>query len=163
MELSGAAFLPDPDASVPGPVTFEWIEQGAALVMCMGGGGPTATWIIGRDESESDYCVLYTDDRGVSRVHRMSFTDRTRRMWRDTPEFAQGFDAEVSPSQTEITSNWQKSADGGKTGSTISWSTTAALHRADTAVDGRSVAESRRWSRRQPQRPINPRNSVMSK
>ena len=27
MELSGAAFLPDPDASVHGPVTFEWIEQ----------------------------------------------------------------------------------------------------------------------------------------
>jgi hypothetical protein len=40
MELSGAAFLPDPDASVHGPVTFEWIEQGAALVMRMGGGGP---------------------------------------------------------------------------------------------------------------------------
>ena len=40
MELSGAAFLPDPDASVHGPVTFEWIEQGAALVMRMAGGGP---------------------------------------------------------------------------------------------------------------------------
>ena len=115
MELSGAAFLPDPDASVHGPVTFEWIEQGAALVMRMGGGEtPTATWIIGRDESESDYCVLYTDDRGVSRVYRMSFSDRTWRMWRDTPEFAQRFDAEVSPSQAEITGSWQKSADGGK-------------------------------------------------
>jgi hypothetical protein len=40
MELSGAAFLPDPDARVHGPVTFEWIEQGAALVMRMGGEGP---------------------------------------------------------------------------------------------------------------------------
>lgn len=40
MELSGASFLPDPDASVHGPVTFEWIEQGAALVMRMGGGDP---------------------------------------------------------------------------------------------------------------------------
>lgn len=99
-----------------GPVTFEWIEQGAALVMRMGGGGtPTAAWIIGRDEPESDYCVLYTDDRRVSRVYRMSFSDRTWRMWRDTPEFAQRFDAEVSPSQAEITGSWQKSADGGKT------------------------------------------------
>ena len=78
-------------------------------------GTPTATWIIGRDESESDYCVLYTDDRGVSRVYRMSFSDRTWRMWRDTPEFAQRFDAEVGPSQAEITGSWQKSADGGKT------------------------------------------------
>ena len=96
MELSGAAFLPDPDASVHGPVTFEWIEQGAALVMRMDGGEtPAATWIIGRDESESDSCVLYTDDRGVSRVYRMSFSDRTWRMWHDTTEFAQRFDAEV--------------------------------------------------------------------
>ena len=30
MELSEASFLPDPDASVHGPVTSEWIEQGAA-------------------------------------------------------------------------------------------------------------------------------------
>ena len=36
-------------------------------------------------------------------------------MWRDTPEFAQRFDAEVSPSQAEITGSWEKSADGGKT------------------------------------------------
>jgi hypothetical protein len=77
-------------------------------------GTPTATWIIGRDESESDYCVLYTDDRRVSRVYRMSFSDRTWRMWRDTSEFAQRFDAEVGPSQAEITGSWQKSADGGK-------------------------------------------------
>jgi hypothetical protein len=45
----------------------------------------------------------------------MSFSDRTWRMWRDTPEFAQRFDAEVSPSQAEITGSWHKSADGGKT------------------------------------------------
>jgi len=36
MELSEASFLPDPDATVRGPVTVEWIEQGAALVMRMG-------------------------------------------------------------------------------------------------------------------------------
>jgi hypothetical protein len=28
MELSGAAFLPDPDASVHGPVTFESADSG---------------------------------------------------------------------------------------------------------------------------------------
>jgi len=36
MKLSEASFLPDPDATVHGSVTFEWIEQGAALVMRMG-------------------------------------------------------------------------------------------------------------------------------
>jgi hypothetical protein len=59
MELSEASFLSDPDAKVAGSVTFEWVEQGAALVMRMGDAAtPTATWIIGRDDSEPGYCVL---------------------------------------------------------------------------------------------------------
>jgi hypothetical protein len=116
MELSEASFLPGPDATVRGLVTVEWIEQGAALAMRMGDAGtPTATWIIGRDEAEPDYCVLYADDRGVSRVYRMSLADGTWRIWRDTPEFSQRFDAEISTDRTEIDGSWRKSADRGTT------------------------------------------------
>jgi hypothetical protein len=116
MELSEASFLSDPDAMVHGSVTFEWIEQGAALVMRMGDAAtPTATWIIGRDDSVPGYHVLYADDRGVSRVYRMSFSDGTWRMWPDSPEFAQRFDAEVSAGQAEIHGSWLKSVDGGTT------------------------------------------------
>ncbi len=116
MEVSEASFLPDPDARLRGPVAFEWVEQGAALVMRMGGAGaPAATWIIGRDDAEPGYQVLYADDRGVSRVYRMSFGDGAWRMWRDTPAFSQRFDAEVSADRREITGSWQKSADGGRT------------------------------------------------
>jgi hypothetical protein len=116
MELSEASFLPDADARVHGSVTFEWIEQGAALVMHMGdAAAPTATWIIGRDDSEPGYHVLYADDRGVSRVYRMRLTDSTWRIWRDTPEFSQRFDAEVSAGLAEINGSWQKSVDGGVT------------------------------------------------
>jgi hypothetical protein len=116
MELSEASFLPDPDATVHGSVTFEWIEQGAALVMRIGDvAAPAATWIIGRDDSEPGYQVLYADDRGVSRVYRMSFGDGTWRMWRDTPEFCQRFGAEVSAGRAEINGSWQKSVDGGTT------------------------------------------------
>jgi hypothetical protein len=116
MELSAASFLPDPDAKVRAPATFEWIERGAALVMRMGDAAtPTATWIIGRDESEPDYHVLYADDRGVSRIYRMSFSDGTWRMWRDTPEFSQRFNVEANRERTQITGSWQKSLDGGAT------------------------------------------------
>ena len=116
MELSGASFLSDPDATVHGSVIFEWTGHGAALVMSMDDAAtPTATWIIGRDDSGPDYCVLYADDRGVSRVYRMSFSDGTWRMWRDTPEFSQRFDAEVSGGQAKISGRWQKSVDGGRT------------------------------------------------
>ena len=113
MELSEASFLPDPAAKVHQLVTFEWIEQGTALAMRMG--DAAATWIIGRDDSEPGYHVLYGDDRGVSRVYQMSFGDGAWRMWRDTPEFSQRFDAEVSPGRAEINGSWQKSADGGTT------------------------------------------------
>ena len=116
MELSEASFLPDPDAKVGVSVTFEWIEQGAALVMRMGDvATPAATWIIGRDDSDPDYYVLYADDRGVSRVYRMTLRDGTWRIWRDTAEFSQRFQAEVSPRQAEISGSWQKSIDRGTT------------------------------------------------
>jgi hypothetical protein len=69
MELSGASFLPDPESVVSGPVTFDWIEDGAALAMRM---GDNATWIIGRDDAEQEYHILYGDKRGVPRVYRLS-------------------------------------------------------------------------------------------
>jgi hypothetical protein len=112
MELSRASFLADPEAVVNGTVTFDWIEDGAALVMRM---GDAATWIIGRDDSEPDYNVLFADDRGVSRVYRMSFKDQTWKLWRNTPEFSQRFEAEVSSDPTEIRGHWEKSLDGGTT------------------------------------------------
>ncbi|HTX82349.1 MAG TPA: hypothetical protein VME44_09240 [Streptosporangiaceae bacterium] len=114
MELSDAAFLAEPDAKALGSVTFEWAGQGAALVMRIGDAAtPAATWIIGRDDAEADYHALYADDRGVSRVYRMSLRDSTWRMWRDTPEFSQRFTAQISAEQAEISGAWQKSVDGG--------------------------------------------------
>ena len=116
MEVSEASFLPDPDAKLHGPVTFEWIEQGAALVLRMGGPGtPIACWIIGRDDAGPGYQVLYADDRGVSRVYRMSFGEGAWRMWRDTPGFSQRFDAEVGGGRSQISGSWRKSLDGGTT------------------------------------------------
>lgn len=112
MELSGASFLPDPEAVVRGSVTFDWIEDGAALVMRM---GDAATWIIGRDDAEQDYHVLYADGRGVSRVYRMSLSDHIWRLWRHTPEFSQRFEAQVSSEPAVIHGRWEKSFDGGVT------------------------------------------------
>jgi len=76
---------------------------------------PTATWIIGRDDSQPDYQVLYADDRGVSRVYGMSLSASSWRMWRDTADFSQRFDARVSDNQTEMEGSWRKSFDGGTT------------------------------------------------
>ena len=117
MELYNAAFLPAPDARTTGAVEIDWIEEGSALRMRQGHAAdpPAAVWIIGRDERESEYSVLYADDRGVSRVYRMSFKDDHWEMWRNTPDFTQRFHAEVDLDATMIRGRWEKSTDQGAT------------------------------------------------
>jgi hypothetical protein len=104
-----------PDDVAHGHVNFEWIEEGALLVMRQSeqsGQPPSARWAVGRDESGADYKVLYSDSRGVSRVYEMSFSEGLWRLWRTTPEFSQRFEGRVSPDGKTITSHWEKSFDG---------------------------------------------------
>lgn len=112
MELSNASFLPDSSTRVHGTVTFVWLEDGAALAMRQ---GDAATWIIGRDDAENDFHVLYSDSRGVSRVYTMSFDTSHWSLWRHNPEFSQRFEAVINPNGTVIKGRWEKSVDDGKT------------------------------------------------
>ena len=117
MELYNAAFLPDRATRVAGSVKIDWIDDGRALRMRQGDSAhpPAAVWIIGRDESEPGYAVLYADDRGVSRIYRMSFKDSDWQMWRDTAEFSQRFHAQLDPDTRTVRGRWQKSTDQGAT------------------------------------------------
>ncbi|MFJ4652562.1 hypothetical protein ACIP5Y_14965 [Nocardia sp. NPDC088792] len=116
MELSRTSFLPTPDAVAHGKLAVEWVDPGAAVVMRMGDAStPTATWIIGRDEAHPEYTVLYTDDRGFSRVYDMTFAERHWQISRTTPEFTQRFRAEVAADGTTVDGEWQKSYDSGVT------------------------------------------------
>ncbi len=112
MELYNAPFLPNPDTRVTGSIDIDWIEQGSALRMLQGDSQnpPAAVWIIGRDESQPGYSVLYADDRGVSRVYLMSMEGARWQMRRDTPEFSQRFYAQLDPDGRAIRGRWEKSA-----------------------------------------------------
>ena len=115
MELSNASFLPRSSDTVTGQVSFEWLENGAFLVMYMGNrppGTPDATWLISRDESTPNYLVLYYDTRKVSRVYEMSFSDDTWKMWRNSPDFSQRFEGKVSEDGNIIKARWEKSGNG---------------------------------------------------
>jgi hypothetical protein len=76
------------------------------------GGAPDATWLIGRDEALKDYVVLYYDNRQVSRVYGMSFSDGTWKMWRSSPGFSQRFEGKLSRDGDMITAYWEKSTGG---------------------------------------------------
>jgi hypothetical protein len=115
IELSNAAFLPDQTTTVTGHVSFEWVENGAFLVMYMGDkppGIPDAAWLISRDESAPNYTVLYYDSRKVSRVYEMSFSDGIWEMWRNSPGFSQRYEGKLSKDGNTITASWEKSFDG---------------------------------------------------
>jgi hypothetical protein len=115
MRLSNASFLPSMSDSVMGHAAFEWRENGAFLIMYMGDqppGTPDARWLISRDETVPNYCMLYYDNREVSRVYEMSFSDGTWKIWRDSPGFSQRFEGKVGEDGDVISAHWEKSLDG---------------------------------------------------
>jgi hypothetical protein len=111
MTVSNATFLPNSSDTMIGSATFTWIEDGAFLALYQGtgpSGTPDARWIVGRDESERDYTVLYVDGRGVSRVYGMRFMERTCMLWRESSDFSQRFTATLSDDQNTISGHWEK-------------------------------------------------------
>jgi hypothetical protein len=114
MELSNASFLPDPNTTIKGSVSFEWLENGDFLVMRQGEKNDSmwATWLIGHDEDSQNYTVLYIDNRRVSRVYDMSFEKDVWKIWRNAPGFSQRFVGKISKDKKIIKAYWEKSADG---------------------------------------------------
>jgi hypothetical protein len=97
-------------SELPGEALFEWLEGGMFLHYQFG----TSHWIIGRDESSSEYSVLYSDDREVSRVYRMTLGRGIWRIWRDAPGFFQRFEGRFTNRGRTIQGHWERSTDGKK-------------------------------------------------
>jgi hypothetical protein len=116
MAISGTSFLPDPDQVVHGRVEFLATEGGRFLVMRQGvepSGPPAASWVIGRDDSEGEYTVLYADGRGVSRIYEMALTRDHWQLGRNNPEFSQRFTADIRPDGNSIDGRWEKRESSG--------------------------------------------------
>lgn len=97
-----------------GLATFEWLEDGAYLCFHSDAPdpAPSATLVIGRDESSEVYTVLHYDSRGVSRVYQMTFGEGVWKMWRQAPGFWQRFSGTLSHDGSSIRAAWEKSPDG---------------------------------------------------
>ena len=88
MELTNTSFLPNKSDKIKGLSTFEVTENGGFLVERQGDIPlPWSRWVMGRDDSEQYYSVLYFDDRSVSRKYEMSFNDDVWKKWRSAPRF----------------------------------------------------------------------------
>ena len=83
-------------------------EEGGFLHYQMG----PAHWIIGGDESSKAFVALYSDERLISHVYKMSFVRGVWKIWRDAPKFRQRFEGHVRANGRRIDARWEKSEDG---------------------------------------------------
>ena len=84
-------------------------------------GPPLASWVIGRDAALPGYTVLYTDDRGVSRVYEMSLAGDQWKIWRNDPDFSQRFEATLSPDRQSVAGRWEKRPSDRRVGTRLQY------------------------------------------
>jgi hypothetical protein len=102
-------------SAAAGLSTFEWLREGALLVWRFEWhppGPPSALSVIGRDDAVEPCSMLYADERGVSRIYKMSLEGSVWRMWRDTSDFSQRITGTFSEDGNSITSHGELSRDG---------------------------------------------------
>ncbi|HEY3192288.1 MAG TPA: hypothetical protein VGJ61_05845 [Solirubrobacterales bacterium] len=95
--------------------TFEWLEGNQLLLersTVEMPEFPDGICVIGCDAANGTYYQLYTDDRGVCRVYRMSIGDGEWKLWRDGEPFSQRFTAKISDDGKTIEGRWEAAKDG---------------------------------------------------
>ncbi|HVK26216.1 MAG TPA: hypothetical protein VM677_33095 [Actinokineospora sp.] len=107
-----------------GWTVFEWVDDGAYVRQTSDADTPPddPLWransplptlsIIGLDDSDNSFTVLYSDARDVFRVYKMTIADGVWRQWRSAPGFNQRFTGTISPDRATITAMWEFSEDG---------------------------------------------------
>src|SRR5690349_16969361 len=80
-----------PNTILHGRTSFEWLENGAFLMMRSEIDEPqvpSGIVIIGSDQSTDECHMLYFDERGVGRKAQVTMRDNIWKWWRDTPGFS---------------------------------------------------------------------------
>ena len=107
-----------PDTILYGRTSFEWLENGAFLMMRSEIDDPrfpSAIAIIGSDDSEGEYYMLTFDERGVSRKYEVTLRDNIWKWWRNAQGFLQRYEASIEDGGNTIIGRGELSKDG------VSW------------------------------------------
>ncbi|HEX8230764.1 MAG TPA: hypothetical protein VF826_15820 [Chloroflexia bacterium] len=111
-----------PDTILHGHTSFEWLENGAFLLMRSEIDDPrfpSAIAIIGSDGGEDDaeakYYMLTFDERGVSRNYEVTLHNNTWKWWRNAPGFFQRYEGLIAEDGNTLVGKGELSKDG------ISW------------------------------------------
>ncbi len=104
-----------PNATLYGRTSFEWIENGAYLLMRSeidDSRFPSGLAIFGSDDVQKKFFMLYFDERGVSRMFNISIENNVITWWRDQPGFSQRCTNTISTDRKTIISKGELSKDG---------------------------------------------------
>jgi hypothetical protein len=107
-----------PGTVLHGRTSFEWLENGAFLMMRSEIDDPRfpqGIAIFGSDNSEKTYYMLLFDERGVSRKCEVSLRDNIWKWWRNAPGFFQRYEGIIVDGGNTIISKGELSKDG------VSW------------------------------------------
>ncbi|KPQ43971.1 MAG: hypothetical protein MPEBLZ_01439 [Candidatus Methanoperedens nitroreducens] len=104
-----------PNKTLHGRASFEWIEDGAFLLMrseITEPEIPSGIAIFGSDNVTGEYFMLYFDERGVSRKYDVSFKKNVMKWWRNSAEFSQRMTLMLTGGGKTITSKGEMSKNG---------------------------------------------------
>jgi hypothetical protein len=98
---------------VRGTATFRWLVKDAlVLLRTRMTVAPWSTAILGADDEDNEFIMLYSDVRGVVRRYKMSLTASRWTFWRRAPGFHQRCIARIASNGRSMKAKWEKSADG---------------------------------------------------
>src|SRR5947209_2886048 len=105
----------DPDTILHGDTSFEWLENGAFLLMRShidDSRFPSTIAIFGSDDAEAEYYMLTFDERGVSRKYEVSLHDNVWKWWRNARGFFQRYQGVIGDGGNTIIVSGELSKDG---------------------------------------------------
>lgn len=104
-----------PGTVLHGHTSFEWLENGAFLLMRSEIDDPrfpSAVAVIGSDDAEGEYYMLIFDERGVSRKYQVTLEGNTWKWWRNAPGFLQRYEGIIGDGGNTIIGKGELSKDG---------------------------------------------------
>lgn len=106
--------FPGVKRALSGSALFRRLGHGPFLEMRsrVHGGPPSSVSVIGADDAEKTFCMLYSDDRGVARRYEMTLSRRQWTLTRRSSGFSQRFVGRFSVDLRSIEGAWEKSPDG---------------------------------------------------
>jgi hypothetical protein len=104
-----------PDTILHGHTSFEWLENGAFLLMRTEIDDPrfpSTIAIFGSDDAEAEYYMLTVDERGVSRKYEVTLHNNIWKWWRNAAGFFQRYEGLIGDGDNTIIGKGELSKDG---------------------------------------------------